>query len=49
MVLSSAPPLAILPLAVREMRAWLSGSPDRVIVLHCKGMCSRIEMIMGYN
>ncbi|KAF7974862.1 hypothetical protein HWV62_11109 [Athelia sp. TMB] len=32
----SAPPLAILPLAAREMRAWLQGSPERVIVLHCK-------------
>ncbi|KAF8189335.1 protein-tyrosine phosphatase-like protein [Pholiota molesta] len=31
-----APPLAIMPLAVREMQAWLSGSPDRVAVLHCK-------------
>jgi phosphatidylinositol-3,4,5-trisphosphate 3-phosphatase/dual-specificity protein phosphatase PTEN len=25
-----------MPLAVREMQAWLSGSPDRVAVLHCK-------------
>jgi phosphatidylinositol-3,4,5-trisphosphate 3-phosphatase and dual-specificity protein phosphatase PTEN len=33
----SAPPLALLPLAAREMHAWLQGSPDRVIVLHCKG------------
>ncbi|KAL5514191.1 hypothetical protein ACEPAG_2279 [Sanghuangporus baumii] len=31
-----APPLAILPLFVREAREWLSGSPDRVAVLHCK-------------
>lgn len=31
-----APPLAILPLAVREMRAWLTQSKDNVIVLHCK-------------
>ncbi|KAH7926238.1 hypothetical protein BV22DRAFT_1009461 [Leucogyrophana mollusca] len=31
-----APPLSILPLAAREMRAWLSGSRDRVVVLHCK-------------
>ncbi|KAF7980319.1 hypothetical protein HWV62_39122 [Athelia sp. TMB] len=30
------PPLAILPLAAREMRAWLQGSSERVIVLHCK-------------
>ncbi|KAJ6499724.1 phosphatases II [Mycena vitilis] len=31
-----APPLAIMPLAAREMADWLDGSPDRVIVLHCK-------------
>ncbi|EIW77207.1 hypothetical protein CONPUDRAFT_139208 [Coniophora puteana RWD-64-598 SS2] len=31
-----APPLAVLPLVAREMRAWLDGSPDRVAVLHCK-------------
>ncbi|CDO74848.1 hypothetical protein BN946_scf184280.g8 [Trametes cinnabarina] len=31
-----APPLAILPLVAREIRAWLDGSPDRVAVLHCK-------------
>ncbi|KAF8499993.1 phosphatases II [Gautieria morchelliformis] len=31
-----APPLAILALASREMRTWLSGSDDRVAVLHCK-------------
>ncbi|KAI0088840.1 phosphatases II [Irpex rosettiformis] len=31
-----APPLAILALVAREMRAWLDGSPDRVAVLHCK-------------
>ncbi|KAI5121808.1 hypothetical protein M0805_009800 [Coniferiporia weirii] len=31
-----APPLAILPLFVREAHEWLSGSPDRVVVLHCK-------------
>ncbi|KZS97246.1 phosphatases II [Sistotremastrum niveocremeum HHB9708] len=31
-----APPLAILPLAVREMQIWLAGSPNRVVVLHCK-------------
>ncbi|KAF9457558.1 phosphatases II [Collybia nuda] len=31
-----APPLAVMPLLAREMRAWLSGSPDRVAVLHCK-------------
>ncbi|PIL27597.1 hypothetical protein GSI_10748 [Ganoderma sinense ZZ0214-1] len=33
---SSAPPLAILPLAAREIRLWLDGSPERVAVLHCK-------------
>ncbi|KAI1798117.1 phosphatases II [Ganoderma leucocontextum] len=31
-----APPLAILPLAAREIRLWLDGSPERVAVLHCK-------------
>ncbi|KII91188.1 hypothetical protein PLICRDRAFT_156068 [Plicaturopsis crispa FD-325 SS-3] len=31
-----APPLALLPLAAREMGVWLSGSPERVVVLHCK-------------
>ncbi|ELU44388.1 ptenb protein [Rhizoctonia solani AG-1 IA] len=31
-----APPLAILPLAAREMREWLSGGEHRVVVLHCK-------------
>ncbi|KAF5383289.1 hypothetical protein D9615_005022 [Tricholomella constricta] len=31
-----APPLAIMPLVAREMRAWLNGSSDRVAVLHCK-------------
>ncbi|KAJ7787158.1 phosphatases II [Mycena olivaceomarginata] len=31
-----APPLAIMPLAAREMTDWLDGSPERVIVLHCK-------------
>ncbi|KAF9477325.1 phosphatases II [Pholiota conissans] len=31
-----APPLAVMPLVAREMQAWLSGSPDRVAVLHCK-------------
>lgn len=33
----SAPPLAMLALAAREMRVWLDGSHDRVVVLHCKG------------
>ncbi|KAF7797038.1 hypothetical protein EIP86_008230 [Pleurotus ostreatoroseus] len=31
-----APPLAILPLVAREIRAWLDGSKERVAVLHCK-------------
>ncbi|TRM68147.1 hypothetical protein BD626DRAFT_424809 [Schizophyllum amplum] len=31
-----SPPLAIMPLVAREMRAWLDGSKDRVAVLHCK-------------
>lgn len=30
------PPLAILPLVSREIHAWLTGSKDRVAVLHCK-------------
>ncbi|CUA71045.1 hypothetical protein RSOLAG22IIIB_04437 [Rhizoctonia solani] len=31
-----APPLAILPLAAREMQEWLAGGEYRVVVLHCK-------------
>lgn len=31
-----APPLALLPLAVREMRAWLDGDSERVAIIHCK-------------
>ncbi|KAJ3565885.1 hypothetical protein NP233_g7356 [Leucocoprinus birnbaumii] len=31
-----APPLAIMPLVAREIRAWLDGSSERVAVLHCK-------------
>ncbi|KAJ6631161.1 hypothetical protein B0H10DRAFT_1981154 [Mycena sp. CBHHK59/15] len=31
-----APPLAIMPLAAREMSVWLDGAPERVVVLHCK-------------
>ncbi|KAL0958372.1 hypothetical protein HGRIS_000513 [Hohenbuehelia grisea] len=31
-----APPLAIMPLIAREMNLWLSSSPNRVAVLHCK-------------
>ncbi|QRV81977.1 Dual specificity phosphatase, catalytic domain [Ceratobasidium sp. AG-Ba] len=31
-----APPLAILPLAAREIREWLAGGEHRVVVLHCK-------------
>ncbi|CAE6439660.1 unnamed protein product [Rhizoctonia solani] len=31
-----APPLAILPLAAREMQEWLAGGEHRVVVLHCK-------------
>ncbi|KAJ8701390.1 Telomerase protein component 1 [Pleurotus ostreatus] len=38
-----APPLAIMPLLAREMRAWLSGSSERVAVLHCKGGRHRIS------
>lgn len=40
-ILFSAPPLAIIPLAVREMQIWLAGSPNRVVVLHCKGASPR--------
>lgn len=31
-----APPLPLLPLAVREMTAWLEGDPERVAIIHCK-------------
>jgi phosphatidylinositol-3,4,5-trisphosphate 3-phosphatase/dual-specificity protein phosphatase PTEN len=31
-----APPLSLLPLAVREMNAWLDGDPERVAIIHCK-------------
>ena len=27
----------MLALAAREMQEWLSGSPERVVALHCKG------------
>ncbi|WVQ79850.1 hypothetical protein IAT38_001950 [Cryptococcus sp. DSM 104549] len=30
------PPLPLLPLAVREMTAWLAGDPERVAIIHCK-------------
>lgn len=30
------PPLALLPLAVREMTAWLEADPERVAIIHCK-------------
>lgn len=30
------PPLPLLPLAVREMTAWLEGDPDRIAIIHCK-------------
>ncbi|KAG8737009.1 Telomerase protein component 1 [Ceratobasidium sp. 414] len=35
-IFNFAPPLAILPLAAREMREWLAGGEHRVVVLHCK-------------
>ena len=31
-----APPLSLLPLAVREMNAWLDADPERVAIIHCK-------------
>ncbi len=34
---SSAPPLALVALATREMHNYLSEDADRVVVLHCKG------------
>lgn len=34
-----------MPLLAREMRAWLSGSPDRVAVLHCKGELLSITVV----
>lgn len=30
------PPLPLLPLAVREMTAWLDGDPERIAIIHCK-------------
>lgn len=30
------PPLPLLPLAVREMTAWLEGDTERIAVIHCK-------------
>ncbi|WWC59678.1 uncharacterized protein I303_102240 [Kwoniella dejecticola CBS 10117] len=30
------PPLPLLPLAVREMTAWLEGDAERVAIIHCK-------------
>jgi phosphatidylinositol-3,4,5-trisphosphate 3-phosphatase/dual-specificity protein phosphatase PTEN len=30
------PPLPLLPLAVREMTAWLEGDPERIAIIHCK-------------
>ncbi|KAK8847604.1 hypothetical protein IAR55_005463 [Kwoniella newhampshirensis] len=30
------PPLPLLPLAVREMTAWLQGDHDRIAIIHCK-------------
>jgi phosphatidylinositol-3,4,5-trisphosphate 3-phosphatase/dual-specificity protein phosphatase PTEN len=30
------PPLPLLPLAVREMTAWLEGDKERVVIIHCK-------------
>lgn len=30
------PPLPLLPLAVREMTAWLDGDSERIAIIHCK-------------
>jgi protein-tyrosine phosphatase len=30
------PPLPLLPLAVREMSAWLQGDAERIAIIHCK-------------
>ncbi|ODO08539.1 hypothetical protein L198_00269 [Cryptococcus wingfieldii CBS 7118] len=30
------PPLPLLPLAVREMTAWLEGDEERIAIIHCK-------------
>jgi len=30
------PPLPLLPLAVREMTAWLQGDQERIAIIHCK-------------
>ncbi|WWD21702.1 hypothetical protein CI109_106189 [Kwoniella shandongensis] len=30
------PPLPLLPLAVREMTAWLEGDAERIAIIHCK-------------
>ena len=39
------PPLPLLPLAAREMTAWLEGDPERVAIIHCKaGKVSRFEL-----
>jgi protein-tyrosine phosphatase len=40
------PPLPLLPLAVREITAWLEGDPERVAIIHCKaGKVSANEAI----
>ncbi|KAG8781483.1 Telomerase protein component 1 [Ceratobasidium sp. 428] len=45
-----APPLAILPLAAREMREWLAGDEHRVVVLHCKGKhCGLVQTVDTYG
>ena len=37
LMLSSAPPLGLLALATKDMKAWLDRGPEYVIVVHCKG------------
>lgn len=47
---SSAPPLALVALATREMHNYLSGDADRVVVLHCKGTyCSMARPSENYS
>lgn len=42
------PPLPLLPLAVREMTAWLQGDEERVAIIHCKaGKASLNSLMLG--
>jgi phosphatidylinositol-3,4,5-trisphosphate 3-phosphatase/dual-specificity protein phosphatase PTEN len=44
-----APPLALMPLVAREMHAWLDGSSERVVVIHCKGVLQRSDAVKDYG